>query len=198
MPSTTQPRPVRRFLGADRLLLTPADPTATLTRLQSGVGALRVTAVCSGAVGDVRLCAAYTLIDGATSVVADAPGRQTAPARSRRPVLIATRDRYETLTVDLRQTRALSRLVVLGLSASGSTLAWDGTLVITTFAGARLEVPLDLGSWQGPAVLLSGYVVDGEYVLRAERELITGSVRDACQAYGYDRITWADDATPVV
>jgi hypothetical protein len=46
-------------------------------------------------------------------------------------------------------------------------------------------------------MLLSLYNVRGEYVLRAELESIEGGVREACRAYGYDRITWLDDRTPV-
>jgi hypothetical protein len=44
---------------------------------------------------------------------------------------------------------------------------------------------------------MSIYNVDGEYVVRAEMETIVGDVREAARAYGYDRITWRDDRTPV-
>jgi hypothetical protein len=47
------------------------------------------------------------------------------------------------------------------------------------------------------AVLMSIYQVRGELVLRAEMQTLFGDVRDAARAYGYDRISWLDDRTPV-
>ncbi len=44
---------------------------------------------------------------------------------------------------------------------------------------------------------LSIYQVRGEFVVRAEMQTLYGDVREACRAYGYDRITWLDDRTPV-
>jgi hypothetical protein len=168
-----------------------------LNRLQSGVGTCTIEAACSPAVGDVRLGAAYQLADGASSIVAQAAGVPTAPAGSRRPVISSGRAQYERLVLDLRQSRTLQRLVVYGYSESGRQLEWGGTLIVTTFGGARIEIPLDLGPASGPAVLMSLYNVDGEYVLRAELEVIAGDVREACRAYGFDRISWADGRTPV-
>jgi len=46
-------------------------------------------------------------------------------------------------------------------------------------------------------VLMSIYQVRGELVLRAEMQTLFGDVRDAARAYGYDRISWLDDRTPV-
>ena len=76
-------------------------------------------------------------------------------------------------------------------------LAWGGTLRITTFGGARLEVPLDVGRHAGPLAMVSLYVLDGEFVFRAELEPVAGAVREVARSYGYDLITWADDETPV-
>jgi hypothetical protein len=39
--------------------------------------------------------------------------------------------------------------------------------------------------------------VRGELVLRAEMEIVPGGVREAARGYGFDRITWLDDRTPV-
>jgi hypothetical protein len=44
---------------------------------------------------------------------------------------------------------------------------------------------------------MSIYNFDGEFVVRAEMETITGDVREAARGYGYDRITWRDDRSPV-
>jgi uncharacterized protein involved in tellurium resistance len=189
---------VPRLSPGGRTILTPHDPTVTLNRIQSGVGTLVVEAVCSPAVGDLRIGALYSLTDGTSSVVSRATGLPVAPPQSRRPVITGALGQYDRLTVDLRQTKALARLLVYAFSESGRELAWGGTLVVTTFGGERVELPLDLGSHAGPIALLSLYVVDGEFVLRAETEKVDGAVRDVARAFGYDRITWADDRTPVV
>jgi uncharacterized protein involved in tellurium resistance len=187
-------RPVCRVLAGERRLLGVAAPEVVLSRVQSGVGLFTIEAICSGEAGDLRLGCAYELADGRSSVVWHGGGRTSAP---RNPVVRARRDRYERLTVDLRQNRALARLIVFGFSESGASLRGGGTLVGTTFAGARIELPLDRPDSSGVTVFLSVYNVDGEFVVRAEMAGVDGSVRDACQAYGFDRITWLDDRTPV-
>jgi hypothetical protein len=100
--------------------------------------------------------------------------------------------------VDLRQSRSLRRVLVYAFSESDRELHWGGTLLTRTFGGARVEIPLDLGRHHGPIALMSIYNIDGEYVLRAETEKVSGAVRDVARAFGYDRITWADPRTPVV
>ncbi|WP_139220369.1 hypothetical protein [Trujillonella endophytica] len=165
--------------------------------MQSGIGTLTVEAVCSPAVGDLRLGALYQLADGASSLVRAATGPTAAPPGSRRPVIAAARAEYEQLTLDLRQARALERMLVYAYSESRGELAWGGTLRITTFGGARVEVPLDVPRHAGPLAVLSLYVVDGEFVLRAELERIAGAAREVARSYGYDLLTWADDETPL-
>ncbi len=189
-PKPAPARPQPRARSGPPTLLGPDTPTVTLTRLQSGVGVLQVDLVTT--VPGLRLGAAYELSDGRTSAIVDGGHADAAPPT--RPVLRLTRDRYAGLRIDLRQTRSLRRLAVLAVPQTA--VDWTGTLVVTTAGGARMEAPLDLGHGEGPAVLLTAYVVDGEIVLRAERELVTGNLRDACLAFGYDRITWADDRTP--
>ncbi|RBY86709.1 hypothetical protein DQ244_18730 [Blastococcus sp. TBT05-19] len=191
-------RPVPRLAAGGRVILTPQDPTVTLNRLQSGIGALTVEAVCSPAVGDVSLGALYELTDGTSSIVERLRGLAAGPPGSPTPVLRADREEFEQLVVDLHQSRDLRRVLVYATSESGRELDWGGTLITRTFGGARLELPLDLGVHRGPVALLSVYVIDGEFVLRAETEKIAGAVRDVARAYGYERITWADDRTPVV
>ncbi len=44
-------------------------------------------------------------------------------------MIAARAEQYERLLIDLRQSRQLSRLVVLGFSESGGQLAWGGTLI---------------------------------------------------------------------
>jgi uncharacterized protein involved in tellurium resistance len=180
------------------VILTVRDPTVTLDRLQSGVGNLTVEAVCSPAVGDLSIGALYQLTDGTSSIVQRATGLVAGPPRSRRPILTASRTEFEQSHVDLRQTRSLQRLLVYAFSESGRELQWGGTLVTRTFGGARVELPLDFGSHHGPIALMSLYNIDGEYVLRAEAEKVTGAVRDVSRLFGYDHITWADHQMPVI
>jgi uncharacterized protein involved in tellurium resistance len=179
-------------------VLTEREPVVTLTRLQSGVGVLTVEAACSPAIGDLRLGCAYDLASGHSSVVQYASGVSTAPARSSRPVIIGSRGQYERLVVDLVQIRTVERLVVYAYSESGTELRWGGTLVLTTFGGARIEVPLDRPPSSGVLVVASLYNIDGELVIRAELTDVAGTVRDAVGAFGFDRIGWVDPRTPVV
>ncbi|MDT4915793.1 MAG: hypothetical protein QOH89_493, partial [Pseudonocardiales bacterium] len=183
----------RRVRAGAQQLLGVSAPTVTLTRVQSGIGQLEIEAVCSPAVGDLRLGAAYQLRDGTTSTVQYTGGNRFAPS-SRDPVIVAGREEYEHLRVDLRHARELERMAVYAFSESRSELQWGGTLVVTTFGGARAELSLEKLHPGRVAVLLSLYNLDGEFVIRAEMETIfDGDVREAARAYGYDRITWRDD-----
>lgn len=202
-PFKPTPRPLAayqppRVKAGQALVLRQKSPTVTLTRVQSGVGALVIEAACSPAVGDLRLGVAYQLGNGSSSLVQHASGINVAPAGSRRPVILAQRQQFEKVTIDLRQVRSLQRCLVYAYSESGGPLSWGGTLVATTFGQARIELPLDRPPSPAVAVLLSLYQVDGELVIRAENEDIAGTVRDAVVAYGYDRITWLDPRTPLV
>jgi uncharacterized protein involved in tellurium resistance len=180
-----------------RLILRPTAPTVTLTRLQSGIGTLRIEAACSSEVGDLRLGCAYDLADGTSSTVQMTQGERYAPARAKRPVIVGSRDQFETISIDLGQIRTLRRAVLYAFSQARSPLRWGGTLITTTFGGARIELPLETLSGGGVAVLESLYVVDGEMVIRAEMQTLNGDVREAARAYGFDRITWLDDRQPV-
>jgi uncharacterized protein involved in tellurium resistance len=186
----------RRVHAGGQHLLSVTAPTVTLTRVQSGIGQLEIEAVCSSTVGDLRLGAAYQLRDGTTSTVQYVDGNRFAPS-SRRPVIVGGRDEYEHLRLDLRQARELERMAVYAFSESRTELHWGGTLVVTTFGGARIELPLETLHAGRLAVLLSIYNLDGEFVIRAEMEtIVDGDIREAARAYGYDRITWRDDRTP--
>jgi uncharacterized protein involved in tellurium resistance len=187
-----------RVAAGRRVILTVSVPTVTLTRLQSAIGTLRFEAAVSSEVGDLQLGCAYRLRSGLSSVLQPDGDHRVAPPGSRRPVLVAGRDDgFGTVEVDLRQSRDLDRLVLYAFSASRAPLRWGGTLVVETFGKARIELPLESLQGGDVAVLMSLYNVRGEFVLRAEMQTLNGDVREACRAYGYDRITWLDSRTPV-
>jgi uncharacterized protein involved in tellurium resistance len=186
-----------RIVAGGRTILTVASPTVTLTRLQSAIGTLAFEAACSSAVGDLRLGAAYQLRSGPSSTVQLGNGNRVAPARSRRPVIVANHERFERLAIDLRQCRDVERLIVFAFSETRAPLRWGGTLIVTTFGDAKAEVPLDGLRGGDVAVLGSLYNIDGEFVIRAELETFDGGIREACRRYGYERIIWLDDRTPV-
>ncbi|HEY5880070.1 MAG TPA: hypothetical protein VIU11_14255 [Nakamurella sp.] len=173
-------------------------PTVTLTRVQSGVGTLTFEAVVTAAAGDLRLGCAYQLRSGQASVVAHHAGRRYAPpGETRRPVFVANRQQYERIAVDLRQVSDLERFVVYAFSGNGQPLQWGGTLIATTFGGDRIELPIDMAPAPAVAVLASVYNIRGELVIRSEMDLVGATIREACRAYGFDRISWVDDSTPI-
>ncbi|MGI8678806.1 MAG: hypothetical protein ACR2LX_09000 [Jatrophihabitans sp.] len=168
----------------------------TLTRTQSGVGHLAIDAVCSPSVGDLRLGVAYQLRSGGTGIVQHADGNRFGPS-ARRPVIAGSREEYERVGIDLRQVHDIERIAVYAFSESRVELKWGGTLVVELFGGGRVELPLETLYAGRVAVLMSLYNMDGEIVVRAEMETIAGDVREATRAYGYDRITWRDERSPV-
>ncbi len=174
-----------------------AEPTVTLTVLQSGIGTLSFEAACGEQVGDLRLGALYEFDDGFSSTLQLTGGARLAPAGSRRPVLLAAHDRFEKIEIDLRQNRRLRRLAIYGFSESRQPLNWGGTLVVETEGGARVELPLEGLPPQDTAVLLSLHNIRGQFVVRAEMQAVLGGPRGGAAAFGYDRITWLDDRTPV-
>ena len=70
------------------------------------------------------------------------PGPPTAPPDGHRPVIRASRDNGEVITVDLVQVRRLRRMVVYAYSASGQPVQWGGTLTLEMLPGTRPQLPL--------------------------------------------------------
>ncbi|MEC3982133.1 hypothetical protein [Amycolatopsis sp. H20-H5] len=179
-------RPARvagRARSGGRTVLAPDAPTVTLTRLQSGIGVLRIAA---NAPDLLRLGCAYALADGSNAAV-----RHDDATSARAPVVAADRRRPDLLTVDLRQSRKLKRMIVYGVAAGDPPPGHEGVLTVTTWGGTRLELPLEPPPPLGVTVYLSIYNIDGEFVVRAESDPLDGPVRAAWQAYGFDRITAA-------
>jgi hypothetical protein len=189
------PRPryrAARIASGDTVVLTAKAPILALTRPQSGVGLLDVQAVCSGA--GLGLGCAYTFTDGRSSVLRHDGGTVSAPRDSRDPAIVARRQRFERITVDLRQIRRIARLIVFGYDNCGDPTDHRGTVVVTTFGGGRMELPFECSVSNSVAVFLSAYNVDGELVVRAESDNVPGTIRNACEAYGFERIAWLGDA----
>lgn len=198
IPASVQPVvPAHVVEAGQRTVLSLQDPAVTLNRLQSAIGTLTIEAAVSDTVGDVRLGCAYELASGVESTVQVGSGHRVGPPDGRRPLLVASRDRYDRVGIDLRQCTQLRRFAVYVFSDSRQQVTWGGTLVATTFSGARVEIPLESMSASTVGVVLTGYNVQGRLVLRAELDASAGSIRDAARAYGFDRITWLDDRTPV-
>lgn len=198
-PARTHRRPVRlgpRLPSDATTVLSPTAPMIVLNRLQSGIGHLDLEVVWSGSVGDLRLGCTYALTDGQTSTVRRGSDAESSPRNAGDLPVVTKHHRFERLIVDARQSPRLARLIVYGYSESGRPSRWDGLLVATTFGGTRIELPIDRLESGRVAVLMSVYNVDGEFVIRAEMETIDGTVRDACQAYGFERVTWIDGNSP--
>jgi hypothetical protein len=174
--------PLARIAARDRAVLTPMAPMIALTRLQSAIGVLTVDAMWSDPAGDPHIGCVYAMVGGHTTNV-----RHDGPHDPRSPVTLGVRQRFERLTIDLRQSRGLARLIVYRVPAAGRP---RGTIVTTTYVGARVELPVDQVAPGGVTVLMSIYNLDGEFVLRAELDTVDGTVRDACEAYGFDNIAW--------
>lgn len=182
--------------GRDRRILTAHRPTVTLNRLQSAIGTLTFEAACPAGVEQVRLGCLYQLTSGWSSTVQRADGNREGPRHSARPVILAHREQFEQLSVDLRQADTLHRLTAFLYSPSDSPVPTAGTFIVNTFGGASIEVSLELAASARCLAVMSLYNIDGEFVLRAEMEPIAGAVRAIGKAYGYDQITWIDDRTP--
>lgn len=183
--------------GTGRLLLTPTAPVVALSRLTSGIGALRVEAAVTSGGGDLVLSCAYAFTTGETSFMNPDDVQQATSAGARVPLLVAGRDRFPRFVVDLRQVRRLARALIVLHSRSGAPVRWAGAVVISTQSGTRIDVPLESAPDAATVAAVSIYQVDGEIVLRAEVEPAV-SPREACRSFGYETVAWLDDAHALV
>ena len=179
-----------------RLILSPRTPSVTLNRVQSAVGTLNFEAAVPATETSVRLGCLFELRSGMSSTVSRAAGNREGPRHSARPVVLGHREQFEEISVDLRQSRELTRLLLYLHTADHQPRVFPGTFTARTYGGAAVEIPLELPSAAPALAVMSLYNVDGQFVLRAEMEPINGAVRDIAKAYGYERITWIDADTP--
>jgi uncharacterized protein involved in tellurium resistance len=190
-------RSARRVSPSGPTRLTAAEPTVTLTRLQSGAGALEIALTRSSSAGDLAMGAVIETTERTEAVVQAYGDTKSAPADARLPLArLKGRDDGETLTFDLRQVRVLRRALVYGYSPSVSMLAWRGVLVLTLYSGARIDVPFDLAPFSGTLALLTIYNVAGELVIRAELDEYHGPPEMVAQAYDH-RLPWLDGRRPL-
>jgi uncharacterized protein involved in tellurium resistance len=192
--------PYPRVRPGETLVLDRSRPTVTLTRLQSGVGALRVSLLRGPSSGDVELGLVCQTTDGTTSVVqrlSDPPGSSLATPGAPLPLVrLSPQEGVDTLSVHLRQVRRLRRALVYGYSPSDAVVPWQGVVVVRLQDDTRFEVPVDLPPLRGTLALLTVYAVAGELVLRAELEPCPGPPEAAAQAYGFAH-AWLDGRLPV-
>ncbi|MBM7479078.1 hypothetical protein ACFP63_00960 [Oerskovia jenensis] len=163
------------LVPGERRLLTPAAPVVMANRVQSGVGALRLEVLAPTG----RLVVGCVL-DGTQSVILG-PGPVHGPGTARPFVSVSGL----VATLDLAQIRSLTRFVVLLRDPPPG-----GALLVVSAGTSRLEVALEPGAQGGSWVALTGHVVRGALVLRAEHEVLDGGLREATAAHGYDQLVW--------
>jgi len=182
-----------RVSPAGDVTLTPAASTVALSRVQSGVGFLRLRLLLPEGAGALRLGCAWQ--SGTTQLWTS--GELSGAARS----AVRVHDTPEELDVDLLAVHPLARIAVLAWPderlAGRPGHVGPGLLVLRTEGGSRVDAPVPAVPNGSSAVLLSGYVVDGELVLLAEGHTVRGGPAHACAAYGYDALRWLDDHHPV-
>ncbi|MFC3688136.1 hypothetical protein [Aquipuribacter hungaricus] len=182
----------RRVSPTADVHLTASTPTAALSRVQTGVGFLRAGLLLPDGAPALRLGCAWQ-----HGTPQGPRQRWTAGGLDRggrSPVRV--HDSPEELDVDLLAVHPLARLLVVAWPERAAH-AGGGLLVVRTEGGSRVDAPVPAAAPGTSTVLLSGYVVDGELVLRAESRTVPGGPAQACGAYGYDALRWLDDHQPV-
>jgi hypothetical protein len=93
--------------------------------------------------------------------------------------------------------RDLRRMVVYVYSETHQSMTWSGSVRIETFGRLRIEIPLGHPRPAAVLVALSVYNLCGELQLRNEDLRVPGTVRAAALAFGFYRISWADQPPPL-
>lgn len=176
---------------AERRILTVDDPVVHLSRMQSSAGALEFTAATARA-NQLLLGCLFETSDQKESAVL--PGLRPQGPNPQSPIFRST---TQGVSVNLRSVKDISRFFVIGLPQTSDRSMPGGTLVIATYGGSRLEVVLDTSATYGAKALVTGYVVEGRIVLRAEHDPFSGTLQQVAGVYGYDQMTWRDPFTPL-
>jgi hypothetical protein len=160
--------------------------------MQSGAGGLEARVAVSNP-SEVVLGMVFETADERESLVL--PGLSQQGPDPRRPIFRAT---SSGVAVNLRRITDIHRVLLFAVPTRPSKQLPGGTVTVTTYGGSRLEIPLIAGPTLGAQALMSGYVVEGRMVLRAEHDPYSGTLQQVCAAYGYREISWRDPYTPLV
>lgn len=191
MPLTNHDLGLPTIEEGERRILTVDDPVVHLTRMQSSAGGLEIQAF-TPAPNQLLLGCAFETSDQLESIVL--PGLHPQGPDPRSPIFRST---PQGVSVNLRAVTQIARFFVIGLPQTGNRSMPGGTLVLTTYGGSRMEVVLDTSATYGAKALLTGYVVEGRIVLRAEHDPFSGTLQQVAGVYGYDQMTWRDPFTPL-
>ena len=175
----------------ERRILTVEDPVVHLTRMQSSAGALEFTAATAQP-NQLLLGCLFETVDQRESIVL--PGMRPQGPDPHSPIFRST---TQGVTINLRGIKRAARFFVIGLPQTSDRSMPGGTLVVQTYGGSRLEVVLDRSATFGAKALITGYVVEGRIVLRAEHDPFSGTLQQVAGVYGYDQMTWRDPFTPL-
>ncbi len=176
--------------AGERRRMDDDDVVVHLTRAQSAFGALEITpAVPAGAA--MALGVAYEA--RGTQGVVLSPIAPMGPD----PMSPIFRTSGGGVIVNLRHVAALDRFLIYAVLTGQNKTMPGGTVVVGTYGGSRMELPLGTQPTYGAQALLTAYVVEGRIVLRAEHDPFSGTLHQVCDAYGYSELTWRDPFTPL-
>lgn len=178
--------------AGERRLMTDHEPVVELTRMQSAAGALEAKVAVPNP-SEVILGLVFETGDSRESLVL--PGLSQQGPDPRRPTFRAT---SSGVAVNLRRITEVHRLLLFAVPTRPSKQLPGGTVTVTTYGDSRLEIPLVAGPTLGAQALMTGYVVEGRLVVRAEHDPYSGTLQQVCSAYGYREISWRDPYTPLV
>lgn len=181
-----------RIRAGERRLMTEHEPVVELTRMQSAAGALEAKVAVPNP-SEVVLGLVFETSDRRESLVL--PGLSQQGPDPRRPIFRAT---SSGVAVNLRSVTGIHRLLLFAVPTRPSKQLPGGTVTVTTYGDSRFEAPLVAGPTLGAQALMTGYVVEGRLVLRAEHDPYSGTLQQVCTAYGYREISWRDPYTPLV
>ncbi|NNG38344.1 hypothetical protein HJ588_03520 [Flexivirga sp. ID2601S] len=176
----------------ERRLMSEHEPVVELTRLQSAAGALEARVAVANP-SEVVLGTVFETSDGRESLVLPGLAQQGPDPRS--PIFRAT---SSGVAVNLRHIRQINRFLIFAVPTRPTKQMPGGTVAVTTYGHARLELPLVAGPSLGAQALLTAYVVEGRLVLRAEHDPYSGTLQQVTAAYGYRELSWRDPYTPLV
>ena len=175
----------------ERRILSVDAPVVHLTRMQSAAGAITFVPA-TNPTGALALACAFETTDSREHVVR----LGVADALPREGVTIV-RTTASGLWINLRQIRRLRRFLIVGLPQTPDRATPGGTLTVTTYGSGRLDLPMKAETTLGAKALLTGYVVEGRLVLRAENDPYSGTLQQVCDVYGYSETSWRDPFTPL-